>query len=440
MSSRSSTATSRMEEGLSGIRQQDVAEAREVETVVLVGLITPEQNERKTREYLDELEFLASTAGAVTVKRFTQRMNGASSVTYLGKGKLDEIRDYIQREEDAEREVDMVIFDDELSAKQLRNIEDVLKVKILDRTTLILDIFAMRAQTANAKTQVELAQYRYMLPRLQRMWTHLERQGGGAGAGGGKGSVGLRGPGETQLEMDRRIILNRMSLLKARLADIDRQKTTQRSNRGRMIRVALVGYTNVGKSTLMNLLSKSEVFAENKLFATLDTTVRKVIIDNLPFLLSDTVGFIRKLPTDLVDSFKSTLDEVREADFLLHVVDISHPDFEEQIRVVEKTLADLGCAEKPSMIIFNKVDAYRWTEKDADDLTPATRENVSLDDLIHTWMTRLGDDCLFISARERTGFDTLKQVLYNKVRELHVQKYPYNDFLFEHYEEEHQNE
>lgn len=430
MSSRSSTATSRMEEGLSGIRQQDVAEAREVETAVLVGLITPEQNERKTREYLDELEFLASTAGAVTVKRFTQRMNGPSSVTYLGKGKLDEIRDYIQREEDAEREVDMVIFDDELSAKQLRNIENVLKVKILDRTTLILDIFAMRAQTANAKTQVELAQYRYMLPRLQRMWTHLERQGGGAGAGGGKGSVGLRGPGETQLEMDRRIILNRMSLLKARLADIDRQKTTQRSNRGRMIRVALVGYTNVGKSTLMNLLSKSEVFAENKLFATLDTTVRKVIIDNLPFLLSDTVGFIRKLPTDLVDSFKSTLDEVREADFLLHVVDISHPDFEEQIRVVEKTLADLGCAEKPSMIIFNKVDAYRWTEKDADDLTPATRENVSLDDLIHTWMTRLGDDCLFISARERTGFDTLKQVLYNKVRELHVQKYPYNDFLY----------
>lgn len=434
MSSRSSTATSRMEEGLSAIRQQDAAEVREVETAVLVGLITPEQNERKTKEYLDELEFLASTAGAVTVKRFTQRMNGPSSVTYLGKGKLDEIRDFIQREEDAEREVDMVIFDDELSAKQLRNIESVLKVKILDRTTLILDIFAMRAQTANAKTQVELAQYRYMLPRLQRMWTHLERQGGGAGAGGGKGSVGLRGPGETQLEMDRRIILNRMSLLKQRLADIDRQKTTQRSNRGRMIRVALVGYTNVGKSTLMNLLAKSEVFAENKLFATLDTTVRKVIIDNLPFLLSDTVGFIRKLPTDLVDSFKSTLDEVREADLLLHIVDISHPDFEEQIRVVEKTLADLGCAEKPSMIVFNKVDAYRWTEKDADDLTSATRENVSLDDLIHTWMTRLGDDCLFISALERTGFDTLKQVLYNRVRELHVQKYPYNDFLFEHYE------
>ena len=286
------------------------------------------------------------------------------------------------------------------------------------------------------QTQVELAQYRYMLPRLQRMWTHLERQGGGSGSGGGKGSVGLRGPGETQLEMDRRIILNRMSLLKQRLADIDKQKITQRSNRGRMIRVALVGYTNVGKSTLMNLLSKSEVFAENKLFATLDTTVRKVIVDNLPFLLSDTVGFIRKLPTDLVESFKSTLDEVREADLLLHVVDISHPDFEEQIRIVEKTLGDLGCAEKPSMIIFNKVDAYRWVEKAEDDLTPSTRENVPLNDLIHTWMTKLGQDCLFISATEKTNIDNLKKVLYNRVRELHVQKYPYNDFLFQHYEEE----
>ncbi|MBQ2341734.1 MAG: GTPase HflX, partial [Bacteroidaceae bacterium] len=332
------------------------------ETAILVGIITPEQNERKTKEYLDELEFLAETAGAKTVKRFTQKQNRPNSVTYLGIGKLQEIREYIVREEDAERDISMVIFDDELSAKQLRNIENELKVKILDRTSLILDIFAMRAQTANAKTQVELAQYRYMLPRLQRLWTHLERQGGGSGSGGGKGSVGLRGPGETQLEMDRRIILNRMSLLKQRLADIDRQKTTQRSNRGRMIRVALVGYTNVGKSTLMNLISKSEVFAENKLFATLDTTVRKVIIDNLPFLLSDTVGFIRKLPTDLVDSFKSTLDETREADLLLHVVDISHPDFEEQIHVVENTLADLGCAEKPSMIVFNKIDAYRWVE------------------------------------------------------------------------------
>lgn len=406
------------------------------ETAILVGLITPNQDERKTSEYLDELEFLAATAGAVTIKRFTQRLAGPSSVTYLGSGKLKEIREFIIREEEAEREVGMVIFDDELSAKQLRNIEAELKVKILDRTSLILDIFAMRAQTANAKTQVELAQYRYMLPRLQRLWTHLERQGGGSGSGGGKGSVGLRGPGETQLEMDRRIILNRMSLLKQRLADIDRQKTTQRSNRGRLIRVALVGYTNVGKSTLMNLLSKSEVFAENKLFATLDTTVRKVIVDNLPFLLSDTVGFIRKLPTDLVDSFKSTLDEVRESDLLLHVVDISHPDFEDQIKVVEKTLSDLGCADKPMMIIFNKVDAYTWVEKEEDDLTPATRENVSLDALIHTWMSRLNGDCLFISAKEKTNYDTLKQVLYNKVRELHVQKYPYNDFLFQHYEEE----
>ena len=422
------------EDGMGKVAHSDIVGETE-ETAILVGIITPQQNERKTNEYLDELEFLAETAGARTVKRFTQRLNGPSSVTYLGIGKLQEIRQWIEAEEDAERYVSMVIFDDELSAKQLRNIEKELKVKILDRTSLILDIFAMRAQTANAKTQVELAQYRYMLPRLQRLWTHLERQGGGSGSGGGKGSVGLRGPGETQLEMDRRIILNRMSLLKQRLAEIDKQKTTQRSNRGRMIRVALVGYTNVGKSTLMNLLSKSEVFAENKLFATLDTTVRKVIVDNLPFLLSDTVGFIRKLPHDLVDSFKSTLDEVREADMLLHVVDISHPEFEDQIKVVEKTLADLGCAEKPSMIIFNKVDAYSWIEKDSDDLTPATKENVSLDDLIHTWMTRLSGECLFISALEKTGYDTLRQVLYNKVRELHVQKYPYNDFLFDHYEE-----
>ena len=408
----------------------------QAETAVLVGLITQTQNERKTNEYLDELEFLAHTAGAVTVKRFTQKVNGPNSVTYVGKGKLEEIRTYIEAEEEAEREIGMVIFDDELSAKQLRNIEKELKVKILDRTSLILDIFAMRAQTANAKTQVELAQYRYMLPRLQRLWTHLERQGGGSGSGGGKGSVGLRGPGETQLEMDRRIILNRMSLLKQRLAEIDRQKTTQRSNRGRMIRVALVGYTNVGKSTLMNLLSKSDVFAENKLFATLDTTVRKVIIDNLPFLLSDTVGFIRKLPTDLVDSFKSTLDEVREADLLLHVVDIAHPAFEDQIQVVEKTLGDLGCSDKPCMIVFNKIDAYSWVEKDEDDLTPATKENVSLDDLMKTWMARRNDNCIFISAREKTNLEDLKRVLYDKVRELHVQKYPYNDFLFEKYDEE----
>lgn len=404
-----------------------ISEAK-VETAVLVGLITPNQNERKTTEYLDELEFLAETAGAKVVKRFTQRVLGPSSVTYVGIGKLEEIRDFIKAEEEEEREVGMVIFDDELSAKQIRNIEKELQVKILDRTSLILDIFAMRAQTAAAKTQVELAQYRYMLPRLTRLWTHLERQRGG--------SVGLRGPGETQLEMDRRIILNRMSLLKQRLKDIDTQKTTQRKNRGRLIRVALVGYTNVGKSTLMNLLAKSEVFAENKLFATLDTTVRKVIIDNLPFLLSDTVGFIRKLPTDLVDSFKSTLDEVREADMLVHVVDLSHPDFEEQIKVVDKTLADLGAAGKPYMMVFNKIDAYSWVEKDADDLTPKTRENISLDELMKTWMARLGDDCFFISAKEQTNVPELKQLLYRKVRELHVQKYPYNDFLFQTYDEE----
>lgn len=406
------------------------------ETAILVGLITKNQNERKTNEYLDELQFLAETAGAVTVKRFTQKLDGPSSVTYVGKGKLEEIRAYIEAEEDAEREIGMVIFDDELSAKQLRNIERALGVKILDRTNLILDIFAMRAQTANAKTQVELAQYRYMLPRLQRLWTHLERQGGGSGSGGGKGSVGLRGPGETQLEMDRRIILNRMALLKQRLADIDRQKSTQRKNRGRLIRVALVGYTNVGKSTLINLLAKTDVFAENKLFATLDTTVRKVIIDNLPFLLADTVGFIRKLPTDLVESFKSTLDEVREADLLVHVVDVSHPDFMEQFEVVNNTLRDLGCAEKPQLLVFNKMDAYTWTEKDPDDLTPATRENVSLDELKHTWMAKMGDDCIFISARERQNIDELKELFYARVKQLHVQKYPYNDFLFEHYEQQ----
>ena len=407
----------------------------QTETAVLVALITRTQDERKTNEYLDELAFLAETAGARTVKRFTQRLDQPLAATYVGKGKLDEIRQYIEEEEEADREVGMVIFDDELSAKQLRNIERELKVKILDRTSLILDIFAMHAQTANAKTQVELAQYKYMLPRLQRLWTHLERQGGGSGSGGGKGSVGLRGPGETQLEMDRRIILNRMALLKQRLADIDRQKATQRKNRGRLIRVALVGYTNVGKSTLINLLAKSDVFAENKLFATLDTTVRKVIIGNLPFLLSDTVGFIRKIPTDLVDSFKSTLDEVREADLLLHVVDLSHPDFEEQIDVVNRTLADLGCAEKPVIIVFNKIDAYTWTEKAADDLTPATKENISLEELQRTWMSKMGEGCIFISARQRENIEALKDLLYRRVRELHVQKYPYNDFLFDTYEE-----
>lgn len=414
-----------------------ISEAK-AETAVLVGLITQEQDEAKTKEYLDELEFLADTAGAVTVKRFTQKVQGPSQVTYVGKGKLDEIKQYIKQQEEAADDdptgetqpIGMVIFDDELSAKQIRNIETELKVKILDRTSLILDIFAMRAQTAEAKTQVELAQYRYMLPRLQRLWTHLERQGGGSGSGGGKGSVGLRGPGETQLEMDRRIILHRITLLKQRLTEIDKQKTTQRKNRGRLIRVALVGYTNVGKSTMMNLLAKSEVFAENKLFATLDTTVRKMVIDNLPFLLADTVGFIRKLPTDLVDSFKSTLDEVREADLLVHVVDISHPDFEDQIKVVEKTLADLGCADKPSMLVFNKIDAYTWTPQDEDDLTEPTKENISLEDLKKTWMAKMQGDCLFISAREKQNIDELREVLYQKVRELHVQKYPYNDFLY----------
>lgn len=441
-----------------------ISEAK-VETAIIVGLITPQQNERKTNEYLDELEFLADTAGAKVIKRYTQRVNGPSSVTYIGSGKLAEIRDFIKQKEDevdayweeqealgnpyeqiilagmpkngAKKKVEadpnipqpvgMVIFDDELSAKQIRNIEKELQVKILDRTSLILDIFAMRAQTAAAKTQVELAQYKYMLPRLTRLWTHLERQRGG--------SVGLRGPGETQLEMDQRIIRNRMSLLKERLKEIDVQKSTQRKNRGRLIRVALVGYTNVGKSTLMNLLAKSDVFAENKLFATLDTTVRKVIVDNLPFLLSDTVGFIRKLPTDLVDSFKSTLDEVREADLLLHVVDISHPEFEDQIKVVEKTLADLGASDKPSMIVFNKIDAYIWVEKDADDLTPRTKENIALDELMRTWMARMGDDCFFISAAKQTNIPEFKDLLYKKVRELHVQKYPYNDFLYQSYDE-----
>ena len=444
-----------------------ISEAK-AETAVLVGLVTKEQDEAKTKEYLDELEFLADTAGAVTVKRFTQKVGGPSQTTYVGSGKLQEIKAYIRQQQELYDEwlkeegggstfnpppqpVGMVIFDDELSAKQIRNIEQELQVKILDRTSLILDIFAMRAQTAEAKAQVELAQHRYMLPRLQRLWTHLERQGGGSGSGGGKGSVGLRGPGETQLEMDRRIILQRITLLKQRLAEIDKQKTTQRKNRGRLIRVALVGYTNVGKSTMMNLLAKSEVFAENKLFATLDTTVRKMTIDNLPFLLADTVGFIRKLPSDLVESFKSTLDEVREADLLVHVVDISHPDFEEQIRVVEETLMELGCAEKPQMLVFNKIDAYTWVEKEEDDLTPATKENVSLEDLKKTWMGKMGLfrppltppnlggeghylECLFISAKKKENIDELREVLYKRVRELHVQKYPYNDFLYQDYE------
>ncbi len=403
---------------------------KKAETAILVGIITQDQDERKTNEYLDELEFLADTAGVRVMRRFTQKIPQALAATYVGKGKLEEMRDYIKRMEDMENEVGMAIFDDELTAKQMSAIESVLGVKVLDRTSLILDIFAMRAQTAHAKTQVELAQYRYLLPRLQRMWTHLERQGGGSGAGGGKGTVGLRGPGETQLEMDRRIITKRISWLKEQLADIDRQKSTMRKNRGRLIRVALVGYTNVGKSTLMNLLSKSDVFAENKLFATLDTTVRKVVVDNLPFLLSDTVGFIRKLPTDLVESFKSTLDEVREADLLIHVVDISHPDFEDQMKVVDKTLADLGAGEKPTIVLFNKTDAYTWVEKEADDLTPATRENITIDELQRTWMGRLNGECLFVSALKKTGIENMRKTLYDRVKQLHVQKYPYNDFLY----------
>lgn len=406
-----------------------ISEAQ-TETAVLVALITQTQDERKTYEYLDELAFLAETAGVEVVRNFTQRLDTPNSVTFVGKGKLQEISEYV-----AENEIGMVIFDDELSAKQLRNIENELKVKILDRTSLILDIFAMRAQTANAKTQVELAQYKYMLPRLTRLWTHLERQSGSSGGGKG-GSVGLRGPGETQLEMDKRIILGRMALLKEQLKEIDKQKATQRKNRGRLIRVALVGYTNVGKSTLMNLMAKSEVFAENKLFATLDTTVRKVIINNLPFLLSDTVGFIRKLPTDLVDSFKSTLDEVREADLLLHVVDISHSGFEEQIEVVEKTLTEIGGGGKPCIIIFNKIDAYTYVQKAEDDLTPKTKENRTLDELMNTWMAKLSENCIFISAREKENVDAMRELLYNKVKELHVQRFPYNDFLYQIYDED----
>ncbi len=394
----------------------------ETERTVLVGLITNTQNEAKANEYLDELAFLAETAGAEPVKKFLQRLDMPNSRTFVGAGKLAEIKNYID-----ENEIGMVIFDDDLSAKQVQNIEKELQVKILDRTSLILDIFAKRAQTANAKRQVELAQYQYLLPRLTRLWTHLERQRGG---------IGMRGPGETQIETDRRIILDKISHLKEELKSIDLQKSIQRKNRGKLVRVALVGYTNVGKSTLMNLLAKSEVFAENKLFATLDTTVRKVIVDNLPFLLSDTVGFIRKLPTHLVDSFKSTLDEVREADLLLHVVDISHPAFEEQIEVVNKTLQEVcDSTNKPMILVFNKIDAFSYVEKAADDLTPRTRENISLDELKETWMAKMHDNCIFISAREKKNIDELKALLYQRVKEIHTTRFPYNDFLFQHYDE-----
>jgi GTP-binding protein HflX len=396
------------------------------ETAVLVGLITPEQNEEMVSEYLDELAFLAETAGLVPGKRFVQRLDTANAVTFVGKGKLQEIEAYVK---DEENEIGVVIFDDELSAKQIRNIEKELQIRIMDRTSLILDIFAMRAQSANAKVQVELAQYQYLLPRLTRMWTHLERQRGGGG-------TIMRGPGETQLETDRRIILDKISRLKQELKDIDKQKTVQRKNRGKLVRVALVGYTNVGKSTLMTLLSKSEVFAENKLFATLDTTVRKVTIQNLPFLLTDTVGFIRKLPTHLIESFKSTLDEVREADILLHVVDISHPAFEEQIRVVEKTLFEIDDSEKPAILVFNKIDAFTHVVKDEDDLTPKKRDNYTLEELKQSWFNKINENCIFISAKEKENIEELKQLIYDKVKEIHISRFPYNDFLYQTYEEE----
>jgi len=394
------------------------------EKAILVGLITPDQSEEKVNEYLDELAFLAETAGIVPGKRFVQRLEMPNSVTFVGAGKLQEIKEYVA---DEENQIGVAIFDDELSAKQIRNIEKELNIRILDRTSLILDIFAMRAQTAHAKAQVELAQYQYLLPRLTRMWTHLERQHGGGG-------VIMRGPGETQLETDRRIILDKISRLKKELKDIDMQKSVQRKNRGKTVRVALVGYTNVGKSTLMNVLSKSEIFAENKLFATLDTTVRKVTIDNLPFLLTDTVGFIRKLPTNLIESFKSTLDEVREADILLHVVDISHPAFEEQIEVVEKTLYEIDKTPKPTILVFNKIDAFTHVVKEDDDLTPKRRENYSLEELKQTWMNKLQDNCIFISAKEKENIDELKQLIYKKVKEIHITRFPYNDFLYQHYE------
>jgi len=455
------------------------------ENAVLVGLITRAQNEQKTNEYLDELAFLAETAGAVPVKRFVQRLDTPNNATYVGPGKLQEIKEFCElRDKEYEQyladykeevlnarnkkeardiplppdpRIGMVIFDDDLGPKQLQILEKELGCKILDRTSLILDIFASRAQTDTAKTQVELAQYQYLLPRLTGLWTHLERQ---------KGGIGMRGPGETQIETDRRIVLDRISLCKKWLEQIDRQQATQRKNRGKLVRVALVGYTNVGKSTLLNLLAKSDVFAENKLFATLDTTVRKVIVDNLPFLMSDTVGFIRKLPTHLVESFKSTLDEVREADILIHVVDISHPAFEDQIQVVEQTLNDV-CRDmtvtderkedrngynrkdkrqferslkdmghgKPTLLVFNKVDNYSFIPKDEDDLTPKTKENISLDELKQTWMARMDDNCLFISAREGTGIDELKSKLYEMVKEIHTKRFPYNDFLFQKYDD-----
>ena len=391
------------------------------ERTILVGLITPDVSETQAEEYLDELAFLSETAGAEPVARFLQRLDTPHPATFVGKGKLDEIAEYVSA-----HEVGLAIFDDELAPNQLRNIERRLGIRILDRTSLILDIFATRAQTAHAKTQVEMAQYQYMLPRLTRLWTHLERQRGG--------NIGLRGPGETQLETDRRIILRKISQLKEQLKKIDKQKSVQRQNRGKMVRVALVGYTNVGKSTLMNVLAKSDIFAENKLFATLDTTVRKVVLGNLPVLLADTVGFIRKLPTQLVESFKSTLDEVRESDLILHVVDISHPEFEDQIAVVTETLREIDAlGDKPQILVFNKIDAYQHIPKDPDDLTPATKLNRTREELEKSWMARMGNDCVFISARTGEGLDELRQLLYERVKEIHIQRYPYNDFLYQDY-------
>ena len=409
-----------------------------IEHAVLVGLITPSQPEDRTKEYLDELAFLADTHGIVPVKRFTQRLNLPVTATYVGEGKLEEIDQYIAEH----HPIDVVIFDDELSPRQIRNIEKALNhkgqpdVRVIDRTILILEIFLQRAQTSYAKTQVEMAHLQYMLPRLTRMWSHLDRQRGGGGTN--------RGMGETQIEADKRVIGQRIALLREQLKTIDKQMATQRQHRGKMVRVALVGYTNVGKSTLMNLLSKSEVFAENKLFATLDTTVRKVTIENLPFLLSDTVGFIRKLPHHLVESFKSTLDEVREADLLVHVVDISHPNFEEQYEVVEQTIREIvgkgeNYREIPEIVVFNKIDNFSYVPKEEDDLTPATKENITLEELKRTWMARTGEnqhymECIFISARQKQNIDELREVLYKRVRELHVQKYPYNDFLYQDYD------
>lgn len=391
--------------------------AAKQETAILVGLIYQHQDEELLKEYLDELAFLSETAGAIPIKRFTQKLEKPNVATFIGTGKLEEIKIFVK-----EHDADMIIFDDELTPSQQRNIEKALGIKVLDRNNLILDIFASRARTAHAKTQVELAQYQYLLPRLTGMWTHLEKQRGG---------IGMKGPGETEIETDRRIVRDRISLLKKKLETIDKQMSTQRKNRGQLVRAALVGYTNVGKSTLMNLLSKSDVFAENKLFATLDTTVRKVVVKNLPFLLSDTVGFIRKLPTHLIESFKSTLDEVREADLLLHVVDISHPNFEDHIHTVNQTLIEIEGHDKPTILIFNKIDAYQHIEKDEDDLTPDTKENISLEQMKKTWMGKMNEDCIFISAVNKINIDALRDLLYEKIKEIHVKRYPYNAFLYD---------